>query len=116
MGRAGSGGAKSIAHLEKFFSQGGMRGIEEEALRNTRESWLRVLVAVRHEYGDVMEPTQGVVLSGEISRLQRLLGAKPTQEEHWEEARERVRQWQRLRQDGEEPRGSLEPTGVSIHD
>lgn len=101
MGSAGSGGT-TISQLELFFSRGGMRGVEEDALRKMRGSWLRVLLAVQCEYGDVMEPAQGVVLSGEIRRLQKLLGIEPTQEERWEQARDRLRQWQRLRQDGAE--------------
>lgn len=90
---------QNLSQLDTFLSRGGMRGIEEDALRQMRESGLRVLLAVQREYGEVMDPTQGVVLSGEIRRLQRLLGVEPTKQERQEQAREQARQWQRLRQD-----------------
>ena len=90
---------QNLSQLDAFLSRGGMRGIEEEALRQMRQSALRVLLAVQREYGEVIDPAQGVVLSGEIRRLQRLLGVEPTIRERQEQDRDQARQWQRLRQD-----------------
>lgn len=89
--------------LDEMVRCGGVSGLEREAanriIAQERRFWLPVLEACLDRCDGKTDLYAIAYLTGEISRLRRLLGISPSLEQRRAQTRDRVRRW-RARQPG----------------
>ncbi len=86
--------AELKAIFEQFYEQGGMRAIEERALRETRALWLEFMEAVAKAYADDASEDgwfARMEIGREIRSLRHHLGIKQTLEQRRAKTLARVR-------------------------
>jgi hypothetical protein len=87
--------------LEKYFQARGMRGLEEQAIEETRRTWLPILEAWLADANADANASAASLFEEEIRRLRKLLGIESPKRQPSPEAlerrraatRERVRRW-----------------------